>query len=172
MSTLPQLYRCYIIYSRNLWVIAFPCLVYLGSVGAHSGPAIHTANIDSTAMGIVVVYQNAQLSGSIWAVLPYFSISLSLNVLLTLMIVIRLILHAKTIRNAMGIAGIGGLCKAIITMLVESCALYAVNSVLFIGPWSTRNSAENIFLPILTEIQVRAFLRPSFPDMPSNMATN
>ena len=123
-------------------------------------------------MGIVVVYQTAQLSGNIWAVLPYFSISLSFNVLLTLMIVIRLIFHAKTVRNAMGMAGVGGLCKAIITMLVESCALYAVNSVLFIGLWSARNSAENIFLPILTETQVRAFLRPSYPDMPSDVATN
>ena len=33
--SLPQLYRCYIIYSMNLWAIVFPSLTYLGSVGAH-----------------------------------------------------------------------------------------------------------------------------------------
>ena len=32
---LSQLYRCYIIYGKNLWVIAFPCIMYLGSVGTH-----------------------------------------------------------------------------------------------------------------------------------------
>ena len=30
-----QLYRCYVIYSMNLWVIAFPCFTYLGSLGTH-----------------------------------------------------------------------------------------------------------------------------------------
>ena len=28
-----QLYRCYIIYSMNFWVIAFPCLIYIASFG-------------------------------------------------------------------------------------------------------------------------------------------
>ena len=34
---LSQLYRCYFIYSKNVWAIAFPCLMCLGSVGAHLG---------------------------------------------------------------------------------------------------------------------------------------
>ena len=43
---LSQLYRCYVIYSMNLWVIVFPCLIYLGSVGVHpssprTGGGIH-----------------------------------------------------------------------------------------------------------------------------------
>ena len=29
-----QLYRCYIIYSKNIWVVAFPCFMYLASIGA------------------------------------------------------------------------------------------------------------------------------------------
>ena len=32
---LSQLYRCYIIYGKNLWVIAFPCIMYLSSMGTH-----------------------------------------------------------------------------------------------------------------------------------------
>ena len=47
-----------------------------------------------------------------WSGLAYLSISLSLNVLLTLMIVIRLILHARNARVAMGITGGGGFCQA------------------------------------------------------------
>ena len=75
-------------------------------------------------MGIMLVYQATEVTDgvhfSVWFGLPYFSISLSLNVLLTLMIVIRLMLHARDIRASMGGTGIGGLYKVIVTMLIES----------------------------------------------------
>ena len=110
-------------------------------------------------MGTMVVYQNAEQISDVWSAIPYFSISLSLNVLLTLMIVTRLILLTKNTRTALGITGVGGLCKAIVAMLIESCALYAVSSLMVIGPWAARNRITNFFLFILPEAQVRAFLR-------------
>ena len=110
-------------------------------------------------MGIMLVYQTAELTGGVWFGLPYFSISLSLNVLLTLMIVVRLILHTRSIRTSTGKGGINGLYMVIVTMLIESSALYAVSSLLVLGPSSAGNSAANIFIPILAETQVRAFLR-------------
>ena len=115
------------------------------------------ANVVDVGMGILLVYQSSIVTSVTWSALPWFSISLSLNIILTLMIVIRLILHTRTIRTAMGGSGIGGLCKAVITMLVESCALYAVSSALLIGPWGAQNTVANTFLSILPEIQVRAF---------------
>lgn len=107
-------------------------------------------------MGMILVYQCAVPSAH-WSSLPYFSISLSLNVLLTLMIVIRLILCARNTRNAMGISGIGGLCNAIVTMLIESCAVFAVNSTLVLILMGGENTVENVFLFTLPEIQVRTF---------------
>ena len=108
-------------------------------------------------MGIVFIYQTTVLTNTVqWSAVPWFSISLSLNVLLTLMIVIRLILHTRNVRTAMGGTGIGGLCEAIVTMLVESCALYAVSSLLVIGPWGAQNPVTNAFFPILAQTQVRA----------------
>ena len=104
-------------------------------------------------MGIMFVYQTAAGSAG-WSILPYLSISLSLNTLLTIVIVVRLILHARNTRNALGITGIGGLCKAIIAMLVESCALYALSSLLVIGPLGAENYASNTFLTILGQTQV------------------
>ena len=89
--------------------------------------------------------------------LPYLSISVSLNILLTLMIIIRLILYTRNIRTAMGITGIGGLSKAIITMLIESCALYAINSLLVIVLWVTGYNDVVVFVPFLAQTQVRAF---------------
>ena len=93
-------------------------------------------------------------------ILSYLSISISLNVLLTLMIVIRLILYTRNTRNAMGASGIGGMCKAIATMLIESCALYAVSSLLVIIPMAIQNFVMDVFFPILAETQVRAFSYP------------
>ena len=118
------------------------------------------------AMGIAIIYYQASqpLSTIQNSAIPdfgylYSSISFSLNALLTLMIIARLILHSKNIRNAMGTAaGALRLHKAIITMLVESAALCAVTFLIFIGTWASRNPAQFIFLPALAQVQVRAVL--------------
>jgi hypothetical protein len=89
--------------------------------------------------------------------IPYFTISLSLNVLLTLMIVVRLILHSRNIGNVMGArAGPGKLYKAIVTILIESSALYAVSFALFIVSWIAQSWLMDTFWPILNETQVCA----------------
>ena len=109
-------------------------------------------------MGIIFVYQATQPSSSSGSVtIPYFSISLSLNILLTVMIIIRLTLHARGIRTAMGETGSGGLCKAIVTMFIESCAINAVTSLLLLILYGAKNGAVDVFTSILAETQVRAF---------------
>ena len=89
--------------------------------------------------------------------LSYQLISVSLNVLLTLMITIRLIQHTRNIRTTMGGTGIGGLCKAIVTMLIESCALYAMTSLLPVVPWIIGYNDVITFVPVLSQTQVRTF---------------
>ena len=102
------------------------------------------------------------MSGSYWPPLAYLSISVSLNVLLTFMIVIRLVLHTRNTRTALGMTGIGGLSKSIITMLVESCALYSMSSLLVLGPMAANyNPISDFFIPVLPAAQVCASLRPS-----------
>ena len=73
------------------------------------------------------------------------------------MVVIRLVLHCRDVRTILGApGGISGLYKAIITMLVESCALFSVGSLLVIGILGAGNSAVETFIPILVETQVRS----------------
>ena len=125
-------------------------------------------------MGIAFVYQTIRVLvdiSSLWSTLPYLSISLSLNILLTLMIVIQLILRARDTRTTLGMTGIGGLCKAIVVMLVESCTLYAVNSVLVIGPLGATNQISGFFLSTIGEIQVRDFLQSRSSDRSPDIAT-
>lgn len=141
------LYRCYIIYAMSYWVIALPILMYLASV----------------SLGIIIVYYqvlqhyDAAHTANIDFGAPYYSISLALNVLLTLMIVVRLIIHSKDVRSALGsLVTVGGLYRTVVVMLVESCALYAVSFILYIGPWATHSPLQLAFLPIVAEVQVIA----------------
>ena len=114
-------------------------------------------NIDNIALGTAFVYYDAKLINPAWSGLSYLSISFSLNVILTLMIVIRLILHTRRIRTTMGKGGIGESSKAVVTMLVESGALFAVSLLLVLGTWGAKNYVAESFFPILSETQVRTF---------------
>jgi len=111
-----------------------------------------------TAMGIMMLvgqawgWNNPQTPITGFFGLPYFAISVSLNTLLTLMIVVRLVLHGRDIHATTGAPSrFSGLYKTVVTMLVECSALYTVTSLLVLGA-----STGNIFLPILAEAQVRA----------------
>ena len=78
------------------------------------------------------------------------------------MIVTRLILHSQDVQNTIGDLGtVSGLYKAVVTMLIESCALYAISFILFIGPWGAHSPLQFTFLPILAEIQVCVVLMSS-----------
>ena len=75
------------------------------------------------------------------------------------MIITRLFLHRKNIRRALGDqGGAGGLYKEIITMFIESGALYAASIVLYFGPWSSGSVAVPALVGILYEVQVRTVL--------------
>lgn len=115
------------------------------------------ANFADTAMGIVHI--NGDLTSSAASLnidTSYTSICLSLNVILTLMIVARLILHSRNIRRATGTSdGTAGLYTTIVTMLVESYALYAASLVFYIVPWALESWVVSIPAKILGPIQVR-----------------
>jgi len=91
----------------------------------------------------------------------YLSISLSLNVILTFMIVARLFLHNRIIQNAVGpLSSPSGFTKFVNTILIESCALSGVTSLMYIGSWGTGNyRVANYIIPIFEASQVRAYRR-------------
>ena len=105
-------------------------------------------------------YGTTHFEFDVWVV--YQSIALSLGVILTFMIIIRLALHAKNVRSAIGAsAGGAGLYTAVVTMLVESYALYVINYLLFIGLATTGSPYQYIASPLLSSAQVSgAFIFP------------
>ena len=141
--------------------------MYLACLGTCSTPhkptLIPRAEITDTAMGIMLIDQIARPHDKFWSSvdtdfgIPYFSISLAINSVLTLMIVIRLVMHSRNVRNAMGAQATGttGLYTTINTFLIESSALYTLTFLLFVVPWGVTSYVEYIFFPLLAQIQVR-----------------
>jgi len=141
----------------------------------HKPVTILQTNLINVGVGIVSLYfqyygDSETVPGLSEFGVPYLSISVSLNVLLTLMIVIRLVLHGRNIRAAPRSAvGISGLFKTVSTMFIESCALFTMGSLVVIGALAANGNIDNpdislpggfvvdIFFPILAEIQVCTF---------------
>ena len=127
------------------------------------------ANDDNIATGILSLCPWEPVASSAPWNLAYLSTSLSLNVILTLMIVGFLLLARRRIRRVMKIDEHGWLFRRAHIVVVESSAIFAVSSLLVIGPWVTGSPIMFLFLPALAEIQVRTFPRPRPLDGLSNV---
>ena len=109
-------------------------------------------------LGIAYIYYDSGmrfytvLAGNIST--SYLSISLSPNVLLTLMIVMRLVVHIRNLRKVTrssdGSSGLHTTTVTIVMMLIESYALYAVTLLLYVVPLSEPlySSAPNVLLSV------------------------
>lgn len=138
------LYRCYIIYSKNYWIIAFPFLLYFASIVTSIMTIINNTHPDI-------------LTHSIYSFMCY-PISLSLTILLTFMIVMRLVLHGRAMQNAMGsgTSGTAGLWKTVLTTFIESYALHAISFIIDEALGFADNPIVLVSDPIFSETQVIA----------------
>ncbi|KAF8870903.1 hypothetical protein CPB84DRAFT_1738241 [Gymnopilus junonius] len=131
---------------KNL-VVAFPALIYLGSL----------------AMGFMFIIQTSVPNGSLWAngeinfALPYFVLSVSMSVIATGLMLWRVLSFKKRIEQVLG-AEQSGPYVSISAILVESCALYATFSLIFIILFATNNPIQYVFLSALANVQIIAAL--------------
>jgi hypothetical protein len=71
------------------------------------------------------------------------------------MIVMRIILHIRAFKKAIGASsGFEGL-HTVAAMLIESYALYAITLLLYIVPWALEGSFATLFNGALGAVQVR-----------------
>ena len=144
-----------------------PCLCWFVLKPSQNRGDVLT-NITDVGTGIAYIWVESGPEGN---TLPaskfgtaYYSTCLSLNILLTLMIVIRLVVHIWNIRKSLGASdGSRGLYTAAATaatMLIESYALYAVALLLFIVPWGLNSWVLVIFSKTIGQIQVRVTFVP------------
>ncbi|KAJ6594171.1 hypothetical protein B0H19DRAFT_919928 [Mycena capillaripes] len=149
MSDLINIWRCYVIYQSSsvsgLAVIALPFLMLLASV----------------AFGICWLKQVGTTSASPWDTAginfttPYFAMSLALNILVTILIIVRLMLYRKRINQALPSGSShGAQYVSLAAMVFESAAIYSVFSLLFLVPFTMNHPLSQLFIQALSPVQI------------------
>ncbi|KAH8109257.1 hypothetical protein DFH11DRAFT_1628312, partial [Phellopilus nigrolimitatus] len=119
--------------------------------------------VQTPAMGIMVLFQSSRPGANLWSKVsvnfgvPYFSLSMALNILVTLLIATRLLLYRRKLHRTLGPEQVAAVpYVTIAAMIVESSMLYAVFSLFFIGPYGANSQISHIFLPVLSQVQIIA----------------
>jgi len=132
--------------SVAMWIVMFiPCLLFLGSF----------------VVGILFLLQLSAASPFVntnlnWTI-PYFSISLAINIFVTIAIVSRLLLFRRRIASVLGPSH-GSQYTSVAAMIIESAALFSVFSILFLVPFGLNNPIASIFLQTMGQVQACATL--------------
>jgi len=141
------IFRCFVIYSYNYWVILFPSFLLVGSLGL--GIALNT-ELSRPGVGFW-----AKISKDL--ALPWFSCSIALNIVVTFLIVFRLLWHRKMIISALG-AQHANQYVSISAMLIESATLSATCSIIFLILYARGNAVSTVFQDLVSYCQISASL--------------
>ena len=115
-----------------------------------------------SALSIVWLVQVSAPASSPWASLsnntinftaPYFWMSLSLNISMTIAICARLLFYRRRITRVLG-PNHGTQYTSVAAMIVESSFIYSAFSLLFLIPFALNNPIQNAFIQLMGEIQV------------------
>ena len=142
--SIAQLYRCYIIWTESYYILILPGIVYLGSVGCAIALLVFAAN-----PGAMYSSHTVQVFGT-----ASWTLSLSLNVIVTVLIAGRLLYYRSRLREILG-PNHGKVYTTIIAITVESAAIYAVFELMALVAFLTNSPTKNVFFPMLGNVQVR-----------------
>ncbi|KAI9572372.1 hypothetical protein HD554DRAFT_2186146 [Boletus coccyginus] len=144
-----MLWRLFIFYhgvrplTRGL-ILSFMSLIYVGVVGT----GCFTLAINSSNQTLY-----SQLAKT--AAIPCFTLSVTLNVFSTAFISIRVLLFKKQVEKALGREEAQtSPYTSVVAMLIESSALYATWSLVFIIVYAVGNPGQYILLMTLCNVQV------------------
>jgi len=126
------LYRLFILYGSSYYVIALPLLAYFAAFAF----AIIELVIAFKPNGNFFSHSTIN-----WGV-PYYSITIGLNIVITLLIVSRLLKLGKAVSRALG-RDSAKMYTSVASMLIESAAPYSLVGIMFLVPFA-RNSMTAI----------------------------
>ncbi|KAI0362158.1 hypothetical protein OH77DRAFT_1441428 [Trametes cingulata] len=135
------LYRCYRVWNK-WYIMVIPILMWLAA----------------TILSALTTLQAARPTSSLWAnntlvvSVPYWSISIALSLLLTSLLIIRLMYIRHKIVSSLG-PQYGKDYSSIAAMILESALPYGVVSLIFIVLYGLHNTAENLFIPLLVQVE-------------------
>ena len=168
-----QLWRCWVIWTTSgklvaYAVLALPTTVLLASFGDCSRLIAKGCADTILALGTIWTLQSSQPGLSLYNAVPiafgtaYYVTSLSVNILVTVLIIFRFTLHRRVILDVLP-AEYAKHYLSIATILVESAALYSIFALAFIVSYALNNPINQIFLTFATTSQVRGlYCRDSY----------
>ncbi|KZT08377.1 uncharacterized protein LAESUDRAFT_676421 [Laetiporus sulphureus 93-53] len=139
------IYRCYVIWDHRWSIIMAPLAIYLSSI----------------VMAVFFAIQFSKPDGSLWNnatvdfSLPYFALSMSLNVIVTTMLVVRLLYMRRRVASALGPEH-GKMYTSIAAIVVESALPYGVVSFIFLVSYGLQSNVSNLFLNLLVQVECMA----------------
>lgn len=110
-------------------------------------------------MGTLWTLQSSQPGLSLYSALPmaygtaYYVISLSVNIVLTILIAVRLLLYRRQAIATLSAAH-GAHYISLATIFVESAAIYSLFAFIFIITYAVNNPINQIFLAVASSAQV------------------
>ncbi|KAK7012271.1 hypothetical protein R3P38DRAFT_3020413 [Favolaschia claudopus] len=148
LSDLLVLWRCWVIWAASgqrklAWaVITVPVTLLLASF----------------ALGTLWTLESSQPHLSLYSALPmaygtaYYAISLSSNIILTLLIIGRLVAYRRTLLESLP-ADLATHYISLATVVIESAALYSVFALLFLVTYAIDNPTNQIWLGVASGCQ-------------------
>jgi hypothetical protein len=118
----------------------------------------------SKALAICFVLQAALPQSSLFArqtlrfSLPYFSLLMSLNIALTLLLAIRLFYIRWQIVKVLG-EEYGRMYTGVATMVLESGLPYGIISLIFVILYGINNNGAILFIPLISQLEVSSCLK-------------
>jgi len=137
-----MIYRLYVVWNSNWYITIIPLMMLITSI----------------TLAILRTIAAAQPLSSLWAAsaerfgLPYWAISMTLNVVVTVLIIGRLFWARKQLRETMG-PSYGTMYTGVAAMLIESAVPYAIISFILIVLYGIGNTANVLFVPLYCQVQ-------------------
>ncbi|PFH45791.1 hypothetical protein AMATHDRAFT_71080 [Amanita thiersii Skay4041] len=147
LSDLLVLWRCWVIWLpagriKASLVLVLPLFMLFGSF----------------ALGVLWTVESSKPGLSLYSSLPlvlgtsYYVVSLTINILVTIMITIRLILYRRKILDALP-SEHAKHYVSLATIIIESAALYTVFAIIFIATYAANHPVNQIFLSVASTSQ-------------------
>ena len=156
----------FVLWDRDLLVMILPVISFITSTSEYSPNNSYIRRLIGTpVLSILSAIKSAQPNATRWSPatkafeLPYWALTVSLNVVITVAIVYRVLTMRRSVVTLLGEEH-AKMYTSIIAMAVESAAIYATTGIVCIITFAARSNALNFLQPVLGQVVVSLLLLP------------
>ena len=158
-DTIPKLYRLFIIYGSKYIVILLPSIAYLAAFCERDNISAIDLSDYHAALAIIELVLAGRPGGNFFGGrtlnfgTPYYAIMISLNMIVTLLICLRLFQHKKTLGGALGKEQ-AKMYTSVASMLIESAAPCSLLGIMFLVPYARGDGVAIAFGQVWAKLTV------------------